>query len=80
MSDLSKFMAEISNNFSVDYDKLLKEFSDRFGSGLPNVEKVENLRKDFFNYSIDFSKKIALTYIEEYHKWLLQNYDLKPKN
>lgn len=80
MSNITEYIANNSKLSNKDYDTLFREFSDKFGSGLPNFEKNENLKRDFFNYSIEFAKEISSEYIEQYHNWLIANYDLVAKH
>lgn len=43
-------------------------------------EQIKSYITDIPIFSIQTSKLFAIKYLEEYHKWLLENFDIKPKN
>ncbi len=84
MSDFEKFKNEVLlNSFPFAQDEIIKDI-DKINKKAHENELFTEQLKVFLTeiplFSIEKSKAFAIKYIEEYHKWLTENFNITPKN
>lgn len=70
-----KNFEDFISSLKIDAKEKYNEFENSQGTGAPKLLKTSLASEKSFNYSIDFS----IYLIEEYHRWLTENFDIQPK-
>lgn len=84
MSDFEKFKNDIL--FSVtpytpeDVSAKVASINKKVNQKEDFASKIGSIVTESLVFSSEIAKDFAIKYIEEYHKWLTQNYDLIPKD
>lgn len=85
--DFQKFLNDCKSNYTNDY---FPNFCNETEQKQSDFEK-KNISEDAYvllgkliglnqGFSVKFANDLILKHLETYHNWLLENYDVKPKN
>lgn len=77
--DFKSFESSISK---VNYEDFIDEVTNNLKRVADNNNKINDAGIMFltFTKALEVSDKIAIKRLEEYHSWLIKNYDCKPKS
>lgn len=84
MSNFQKFKQDIlTNSFPItqdDINQMVDEINKNAHKYELFTDQLQSYLNDLPGLSITISKMFTIQYLEEYHKWLTENYNITPKN
>lgn len=84
MSNFEDFKNNVLSSASPvsqeDIESMIKEINENAHKSNVFTEQLKSYITDIPIFSVNVSKMFAIKYLEEYHKWLTENFNITPKN